>query len=144
VNFSPLLPGIRKRRNEQALMLRDLTTVLAFGNRALVSILAGSHLHPNRLRGVATTQSEALEHVCRHDPVLLICSDLLESGDGVKFDQGGEGPPAHPTNPLSHQQPIYRTLPAAVKAATGGICADRMTRSGSFHGALHVLIHDGS
>lgn len=45
---------------------------------------------------------------------------------------------------ISHQQPIYRTLPAAVKAGTGGICADRMTRSGSFHGALHVLIHDGS
>jgi len=144
IDFSPLLPGTREHRNEQALMLRNLTTVLAFGNRALLSALAGSYLHPNRLWGVVTTQSEALKHVRRHDPDLLICSDLLGSGDGV--DQGvKDPPPAHPANPLNvMQRPTYRILLAAVKAGTGGICTGRMTGGGSLHGALHALLHDGS
>ncbi|QEY33184.1 response regulator transcription factor [Synechococcus sp. RSCCF101] len=144
MDLSPLIPGIRQRQKEEAQLLRNLTALLAFGQRALLSLLATSYPHPGRLTGLVTTEEEGLEHVRRQPPDLLICSDELEAGDGVALIRRAKAlhPPLRAV--LIMQRPTCRTLLAAVKAGTEGVCTDRLLATGAFHGALQAVLNDGS
>jgi DNA-binding NarL/FixJ family response regulator len=107
---------------------------------SLVSWLDG--LGP--LVGAATKEEELLHHIRHHQPDLLICTDGLEQGSGIRLLRQARQLRPNLKVLLVVRRPLVRTILDAVSSGCDGICAAELTGSGTVLAALDAIATDGT
>lgn len=85
VDYTPLIGQIQRHRSHTSHLLQSVRLVICFGNRGLLGLLIGSLSRPGQLVGAATTEQEGLALIERHRPDLLLVTDQLEQGCGIRL-----------------------------------------------------------
>jgi DNA-binding NarL/FixJ family response regulator len=144
VDFTPLLPQIRKNQARAGRLLGGSRVVLCLGSRALVSFVVGAAQEPERILGAATTESEGLALVGALRPDLLFTSDRLEQGCGISLVVAVKR--HHPrtrTLLLVSQEHRHRRLQEAIEACCEGVLLESRMGLGSELTAIRSVCSGG-
>ncbi|MEB3323209.1 MAG: response regulator transcription factor [Synechococcaceae cyanobacterium] len=85
MDFTPLLPQMRKYQARAARLLGDRGVVFCLGSRPLLTYAVWASTAPARILGAATTEAEGFALVRQHRPGLLVANDRLERGCGISL-----------------------------------------------------------
>ena len=144
VDFTPLLPQIRKNQARAGRLLGGAKVVLCLGSRALVSFALGACREPEQVLGAATTESEGLALVGALQPDLLFTSDRLEEGCGISLVVAVKR--LHPrtrTLLLVSQEHRHGRLREAIEACCEGVLLESRIGLGSELTAIRSVCSGG-
>jgi DNA-binding NarL/FixJ family response regulator len=85
MEMTPHLPVLASTRAQIAELMIDCTSVVCFGNRALLSLFLTAAPHPQSISGAATTEDEGVTLVKQRRPSVLFATKQLEAGDGLEL-----------------------------------------------------------
>ncbi len=144
MDFTPLLPQIRKNQARAGKLLGNARVVLCLGSRALVSFAVGAAREPEQILGAATTESEGLALVGSLRPDLLFASDRLEEGCGISLVVAVKR--LHPqtrTLLLVSQEHRHGRLRQAIEACCEGVLLESRIGLGSELTAIRSVCSGG-
>lgn len=154
MDFTPLLTRHRQRPGLIAAALHDAhagaSLVMCAGNRALLGAWLNIPLRsPDgreiAIAGAATTASEALGLVERHQPNLLLCTDQLEEGDGASLVETVKQRHRSTHTILVVRDGLRRqTLRRAMAAGCDGICLETRVGQGTLLAAVQCICAGGT
>ncbi len=154
LDFTPLLERLRERPSLIAAALEDAhngaSLVVCAGNRALLGAWLNIPLRSGNGReipvaGAATTASEALGLVARHQPTLLLCTDQLEEGDGTSLVET-----VKQRHSSTHTILVVRdgrrrqAIRRAMAAGCDGICLESRVGQGTILAAVQSICAGGT
>ena len=129
---------LRRSRSE----LGRRRTVIASADRVLITSVVTVFDSIGPLLGATTSEAEAISFLARTPADLLICSDLLESGDGPSLvRQARTGRPELICLRLI-QRPLLSTIDAATAAGCHGLCSRDLVGNGHLLKALQAIDSD--
>ena len=144
MDFTPLLPQIRKNQARAGRLLGSARVVLCLGSRALMSFALGAAREAEQVLGAATTESEGLALVGALQPDLLFTSDRLEEGCGISLVVAVKR--HHPrtrTLLLVSQEHRHRRLQEAIEACCEGVVLESRIGLGSELTAIRSVCSGG-
>ena len=129
------------RQTGQSLLCRR-RTVIASADRVLITGLVGMFDDIGPLVGAATSESEALAclHSCATD--LLICTDLLDAGNGPSLVAAAKQTRPELSCLMLIQRPLRSTLEAAIAAGCNGLCSRDRVGNGHLLQAVQAIESD--
>lgn len=83
--MTPHLPVLASTRAQIAELMVNCTSVVCFGNRALLSLFLTAAPHPQSISGAATTEEEGVTLIQQRRPTVLFATKQLEAGDGLEL-----------------------------------------------------------
>ena len=125
MDFTPQITQIQRNGATATTLLQSLRLVACFGNRALLNFYLIGLTRPGQVAGAATTEEEGLALIRRHRPDVLLVTDQLEEGCGIRLVERTKA-----------RQPEVRTLlmvgrlkrlaklQAAIQAGCDGLCLE--------------------
>jgi DNA-binding NarL/FixJ family response regulator len=144
VDFTPLLPKIRKYQARVARLIGGRGLVVCLGNRLMLNLAVGTAREPARLLGAATTETEGIRLVEQHRPDLLVASDQLEQGCGFSLVVAAKRlRPAPLTLLVVGRHPSQRHLQAVMGACCEGILLESRVGLGHELTALRTVCSGG-
>ena len=125
-------------------LLQGRRTVVASADRVLITALVHSFKDVGPIVGAATSQSEALSCLAANQANLLICSDLLDRGDGPALVAAAKQQQPSLRCLMLIQRPLLSTIEAAVAAGCEGLCSRDRVGNGAVLNMLQAMESDGS
>lgn len=144
MDFTPLLPQIRRNQARAGRLLGSARVVLCLGSRALMSFALGAAREAEQVLGAATTESEGLALVGALQPDLLFTSDRLEEGCGISLVVAVKR--HHPrtrTLLLVSQEHRHGRLREAIEACCEGVLLESRIGLGSELTAIRSVCSGG-
>ena len=118
--------------------------LVASADRVLISGLIHWLDGVGSLVGAASTEAEALACLKRTNPDLLICSDLLERGNGPSLVAAAKRQQPSLRCLMLIQRPLLSTINAAAEAQCEGLCSHERIGNGGLISVLRAMESDGS
>ena len=124
-------------------ILQRRRTVIASADRVLITGLVSLFDDIGPLVGATTCQSEAMTCLQTNPVDLLICTDLLEKGNGPSLV--AQAKDAHPQLKclMLIQRPLKSTIEAAIKAGCNGLCSRELVGNGHLLRTVQAMESDG-
>ena len=116
--------------------------LIASADRVLITSVVALFDGIGPLVGVTTSEADALSCLQRTPADLLICSDLLESGDGPSLVQQARALHPQLICLMLIQRPLRSTIEAATAAGCQGLCSRDLVGNGHLLKALQALDSD--
>ena len=129
---------LRRSRSE----LGRRRTVIASADRVLITSVVAVFDSIGPLLGATTSEADALSCLQRTPADLLICSDLLESGDGPSLVQQARALHPQLICLMLIQRPLRSTIEAATAAGCQGLCSRDLVGNGHLLKALQAIDSD--
>jgi len=144
MNFTPLLPGLHRYRDESKALLRQARIVLCLKDRALLCMLSAQAMESATVLAAVTSAQECQVAARELSPSLLLLSDQLERGSGVALV--GWIKSHHPQTHvllLVAQEHRLHAIKQAIKAGCDGVVLQSRFGTGSMVAALHAVSGGG-
>ena len=116
---------LRRSRSE----LKRRRTLIASADRVLITSLVGLFDGIGPLLGACTSEADTLTCLERSAVDLLICTDLLESGDGPSLVHHARALRPELICLMLIQRPLRSTIEAATAAGCQGLCSRELAVS---------------
>jgi len=116
--------------------------LIASADRVLITSVVALFDGIGPLVGVTTSEADALSCLERTPADLLICSDLLESGDGPSLVQQARALHPQLICLMLIQRPLRSTIEAATAAGCQGLCSRDLVGNGHLLKALQAIDSD--
>ena len=133
---------MRETRRRSRSELGRSRTVIASADRVLITSVVALFDGIGPLVGVTTSEADALSCLQRTPADLLICSDLLESGDGPSLVQQARALHPQLICLMLIQRPLRSTIEAATAAGCQGLCSRDLVGNGHLLKALQAIDSD--
>ena len=144
VDITPRISSLQKTSQQSHPLLRRSRTVVATADRVLITSWVGWFDCLGPLVGAATGEDETLNCLKSSNADLLICTDLLESGNGPSLVRKAKQLKPDLKALMLIQRPVLRTLLDAIEAHCDGLCAHELVGSGTLLAALSAIESDGT
>ena len=129
---------LRRSRSE----LKRRRIVIASADRVLITSLVGLFDGIGPLLGACTSEADTLTCLERSAADLLICTDLLESGDGPSLVHHARALRPELICLMLIQRPLRSTIEAATAAGCQGLCSRDLVGNGHLLKALQAIDSD--
>lgn len=144
VDITPRINSLQRVSKQSHSLLRRSRTVVASADRVLITSWVGWFDCLGPLVGAATGENETLSCLESSNADLLICTDLLESGNGPSLVRKAKQAQPDLKALMLIQRPVLRTLLDAIDAHCDGLCAHELVGSGTLLAALSAIESDGT
>lgn len=131
------------RQTGQSLLQRR-RTVIASADRVLITGLVSMFDDIGPLVGAVTSEPEALNCISTSTTDLLICSDLLETGNGPSLVAAAKQRKPDLACLMLIQRPLRSTLEAAIAAGCNGLCSRDRVGNGYLLQAVQAIESDST
>jgi Response regulator containing a CheY-like receiver domain and an HTH DNA-binding domain len=144
MNFTPLLAGLHRNREESKKLLRQARVVLCLKDRALLGMLSVQAMESATVLAAVTAAAECRVAVEQHVPSLLVLGDQLEQGSGVALVEWIKchQPQVHVLL-LVAQEHRQHAIKRAIAAGCDGVVLQSRYGTGSWLAALHAVSGGG-
>ena len=142
MNLTAQLPAMRETLRRSRSELGRRRTVIASADRVLITSVVAVFDSIGPLLGATTSEADALSCLQRTPADLLICSDLLESGDGPSLVQQARALHPQLICLMLIQRPLRSTIEAATAAGCQGLCSRDLVGNGHLLKALKAIDSD--
>jgi DNA-binding NarL/FixJ family response regulator len=122
--------------------LKRRRTLIASADRVLITSLVGLFDGIGPLLGACTSEADTLTCLERSAADLLICTDLLESGDGPSLVQHARALRPELICLMLIQRPLRSTIEAATAAGCQGLCSRELVGNGHLLKAIQAIDSD--
>jgi DNA-binding NarL/FixJ family response regulator len=129
---------LRRSRSE----LKRRRIVIASADRVLITSLVGLFDGIGPLLGACTSEADTLTCLERSAADLLICTDLLESGDGPSLVHHARALRPELICLMLIQRPLRSTIEAATAAGCQGLCSRELVGNGHLLKAIQAIDSD--
>ena len=137
LDYTALMAQVRHNIDRSNGLLEHTRLVAAMGSRMALSLFISATRPGGQLVGAATTESEALQLLDRHEADLLLCTDRLEQGNGGSLVSAARRRSSPPRTLMIVTQPrrvmVIRT---ALQAGCDGLCLEANIGMGTVLQAL--------
>jgi len=116
--------------------------VIASADRVLITALVSMVDDIGRLAGAATSEREALTCLRGGNADMLICTDLLESGNGPSLVTAARSLRPDLQTLMLIQRPLRSTIEAAIDAGCNGLCSRERVGNGHLLRAVQAIDSD--
>jgi len=144
LDFTPLLPQLRANRQSVLQLMRGSRVLTCMGDRALLTLITSRVMDAAEVVGATTSERSALERIEQRQPTLMVLSDHLEEGDGVRLAETVKQrwPAVHVMLLIRHAS-RQRAIQRAIDAECDGIVLLARLGSGVMVRALQVVSGGG-
>ena len=142
MDLSQRLPLVREHHRRIRRLLQGQRVVLCLGQRG--QLLLHASTEGPELVAACTTEQEALGHVQRQRPQVLITHDVLEEGDGLSLTRRAKALLPELQVLMIVRRPERLDREAALAAGCTALCDARRLGGGSVLLALQCLLRQGS
>jgi DNA-binding NarL/FixJ family response regulator len=142
LNLTAQLPAMRETLQRSRSELRRRRCLIASADRVLITSVVALFDGIGPLVGVTSSEADALSCLERTPADLLICSDLLESGDGPSLVQQARALHPQLICLMLIQRPLRSTIEAATAAGCQGLCSRDLVGNGHLLKALQAIDSD--
>jgi DNA-binding NarL/FixJ family response regulator len=144
MNFTPLLAGLQRYRDESKGLLRQARIVLCLKDRALLCMLSAQAMESATVLAAVTSAQECQVAARELSPSLLLLSDQLERGSGVALVGWikSHQPQTHVLLLVAQEHRLH-AIKKAINAGCDGVVLQSRFGTGSMVAALHAVSGGG-
>jgi len=144
VDYTTLIPQVCDNASRGEQLLQGSRLVVCLGSRLAVSLFIAAFESRHQLVAASTTAAEALATLQQQPVDVLLCSDLLEAGEGASLVAEAKRLPAPPRTLMVVTQP-QRTagIRQAIQAGCDGLCLEANLGHGTWVQALTAICGQG-
>lgn len=142
MDLTARLPAMHELRQSGQSLLQRRRTVIASADRVLITGLVGMFDDLGPLVGAATNEADALNCLRNGNADLLICTDLLDAGNGPSLVAAAKAAKADLACLMLIQRPLRSTLEAAIAAGCNGLCSRERVGNGDLLRAVQAIETD--
>ena len=143
MDFTHLIPRIKRAQVSFCKALGDRSVVAVCGNRSLLSLFIAGAACPDMLLGAATCEADGLALVKAKQPDLLLCTDQLEDGQGTALVRQSKRLPAAPKVLIICDSPSPDAVKWVMASGCDGIFWSRSIDTESFATAIRTVDRGG-
>lgn len=144
MDYTTLIPQLRDNASRGEELLQGSRLVVCMGSRLAVSLFITAFEARHQLVGASTAAAEALATLQQQPVDVLLCTDLLEDGDGAALVVEAKRLPAPPRTLMVVTQPQRSAgIRQAIQAGCDGLCLEANLGRGTWLQALTAICGEG-
>ena len=143
MDMTPHLPLLAGTRAQVAELMAHCTSVVCFGNRALLSLFMSAAPHPQSISGAATTEDEGVALVQQQKPAVLFATKQLEAGDGLELVRRSHALLPNLRTLLLLPEPCQEEMQLALALGCNGVVIENQLEQGAMVEAIRAVLGGG-
>jgi len=143
MDLSSRIPSLQQQSRQGYNLLKSSRTAIAASDQLLLTSWTILFERQGPLVAACTSEDDCLDNLKSQTATLLLCTDTLESGNGISLVRRALALQPQLRTLILLQRPIARTILEAIDASCHGICAFQSAGSGAVAAALTAMESDG-